>query len=237
MSTAALCIIGDEVLSGKVAEENAAYLIRALRARGVALREIRIVGDHAEAIGEAVRALSPRVDHVLTTGGIGPTHDDITMASIASAFSVPVVQNPDLVARLRLRYGEPTGAQLRLAEMPDGAEVLWGGGPIPTIRYRNIFILPGIPSFMRACFQTLAPLLGGAPFFARAFQFDRSETSLAHALADLQGRHPAVSIGSYPRHDDGRGWWVRITLDGRDDAAVRAAADDLRASLEGGREE
>ncbi len=222
--TAALLIIGAEVLSGKVDDANGPYLLRALRLRGVALQEIRVIGDDVEAIATAVRELASQVDDVYSTGGIGPTHDDVTIAGMALAFERPVVHHPELLALLTTRYkGSMNAARLKMAEVPEGATLILGDGHIvPVVKVANITILPGVPSLMRACFSQLPHAPQGPAFVSRAWLLNVSESDIAAALTLVQKSFSELAIGSYPRFDAAP-YRVRVTVDGRDDDAVRAA--------------
>lgn len=230
--TAAIVIIGAEVLAGKVEDENGPFLLRKFRHRGIRLTELRIIDDNEEVIIDAVRALSPKVTWLFTTGGIGPTHDDVTVPAIAAAFGVKVVHHPDLLRRVVRRYGEGPGAHLRLAEVPEGA-VLHAGGDsgVPAIGFRNLFIFPGVPSLMRLCFAQIEASLGSAPLFSRALLLDASESAIAALLSRVQASHPEVAIGSYPRFDDA-GYRVKVTIDGRADDVVRKAQEEIRGGLD-----
>jgi molybdenum cofactor synthesis domain-containing protein len=233
MTTAAILIIGDEVLSGKVEETNSVFLVRALRERGVQLREIRIIPDVTETIVASVGELSAASDHLITTGGIGPTHDDKTIEAVAKAFGRNVVHAPELIERLESRYGSDLNdARLKLAEVPDGATVrTCPDNPITVIQFENLFILPGVPSLMRLCFERIADDLGGSPIYSKAIFLDVSESEAAAPVAAVQGRHVDVAIGSYPRFDKAP-YRVKITVDGQDLDAVHAALEDLRAALD-----
>ncbi len=230
--SAALLIIGNEVLSGKVDDTNGPFLIRALRERGIELVELRVVADEVGRIAAAVRELAARADVLITTGGIGPTHDDVTIAAIASAFGVAVVRHPAIEARLRERYGETLSTpRLRLAEVPDGAEVHTSSAtPMFVVRLGNVIILPGVPSLMRLCFSQIADLFAQAPFYSRTLFVSVPESEIAVPIAEVQQRHPAVLIGSYPRFDAGP-YRVKLTVDGRDGAAVAAAHAELVRAL------
>jgi molybdenum cofactor synthesis domain-containing protein len=233
-TTAALLVVGNEILTGKVDDANGPFLIRALRARGVRLVEVRVLDDVPAIIEAAVRELSPRVTHLFTTGGIGPTHDDVTVASVAAAFDKKLVRHPGLVDRLREYYGDRLNdARLRLAEVPDGADVLLGEERLlPVIRIANTTIFPGPPSLMRLCFERIAHTLSGTPFVSRGLLVNASESTFAQALTEVQRAHPLVAIGSYPRFDHDAPYRVKLTVDGRDVAAVEAALAAVRAILE-----
>jgi molybdenum cofactor synthesis domain-containing protein len=231
--TAALLIIGDEVLSGKVDDANGPFLIRALRERGVQVVEVRVIGDDPDAIADTVEELSGRATHVFTTGGIGPTHDDKTINAVARAFGRRVVRHEELVRRIQTRYGgDLNEARLRLAEVPEGARVLLGDtDAIPVIEVANVFVLPGVPALARLCFERIADRLGGTPFFSRMLLLSASESQIADRLAAVQRDHPDVAIGSYPRFG-AEGYRVKVTVDGRDAASVDAGLEALRAALD-----
>ena len=230
--TAALLIIGAEVLSGKVDDANGPYLLRALRLRGVALQEIRTIGDDVNAIADAVRALSSQVDDVYSTGGIGPTHDDVTIAGMARAFGRSVVHHPDLMHLLTSRYkGSMNEARLKMAEVPEGAQLILGNGQmVPVVKIENVTILPGVPSLMRACFSQLPHAPQGAAFVSRALLLDVSESAIAAALTQVQKSYPELDIGSYPRFDAAP-YRVKVTVDGRSTDAVSAAIAAIREHL------
>lgn len=234
--TAGVVVIGDEVLCGKVEEQNAAFMIRRFRVLGVSLQRVVFVPDDMEDIGEAVRHASERYDIVCTTGGVGPTHDDITIEAIAQAFGVPTVTHPRLEALVRRYFGEDaTNAQLRLALVPEGTELDGGDGPPwPTARFRNVHIFPGIPRLMASKFDAIAHTFGGAPMYAGALELSAAEWEICDALNAVVAAHEDVSIGSYPRREEGV-WRVRITVDATslDDAenALSALENALSAHL------
>lgn len=230
--TAAVVIIGNEVLSGKVADANGPYLIRRLREVGVSLCHLEVVLDDPAAIGDAVRRASVRADVVFTTGGVGPTHDDITVESIAGAFGVAVTRAPALEALVARYFGEhATEAAMRLAMVPEGSELVGDDTPPwPTVRFRNVYILPGIPRLMHAKFEALVPELGGEDLFAAALMVVANEADLCDVLQVTVDAHPAVEIGSYPQKIDGT-WKVRLTLEGGSAAEVGEALRRLEADL------
>jgi molybdenum cofactor synthesis domain-containing protein len=247
--TAALVIIGAEVLSAKVEDVNAPYLVRALRSRGVEVIEIRTIGDDVDTIAKAVSALAPRVDYLFTTGGIGPTHDDVTIAGVAAAFDAPVVTDRVIEERLRARLGSRlNAAHLKMADVPEGARVILDAeGLLPIVQMRNVTLFPGVPSLMRWCFERLASELRGPPFYTRAVLLSVPESSFADHLATVQKRHPLVTIGSYPRVEpedlahprdstpvSGTNTprvRVKVTVDGRSGDLVGAAVADIRAGM------
>jgi molybdenum cofactor synthesis domain-containing protein len=200
--TACLIIVGNEILSGRTQDTNLNFLARELGALGIRLREARVVPDEEWAVVEAVNAARARHTYVFTTGGIGPTHDDITAACVAKAFGVPLTRHPEAERRL-LAYYPPekvNEARLKMADTPEGAELI--DNPVsvaPGFRIGNVHVLPGVPSIMRAMFEGLrAGLRGGAPVVSRTITVYAPEGEIAGPLAEIQARHPDVEIGSYP---------------------------------------
>lgn len=227
-STAALVIIGNEVLSGRTQDANAAWLARRLGVLGIPLREIRVVPDERPAIMEAVSLLAQRETYVFTTGGIGPTHDDITTESVAAAFGTPVRRNPEAEARLRAHYGaggDLNAARLKMADMPEGAVLI--DNPVsaaPGFRLGNVFVLAGVPAIMRAMVDGIAHHLSpGAPILSAAVSAPVREGDLAEPLAALQQAWPTVDIGSYP-FARGNRIGASVVVRGTDDAALRQVA-------------
>lgn len=237
MATAALVVIGDEILSGKVTDTNTPFLIAELRELGVRLGEIAVVADDIAAIAEAVRRVSARHDYVFTSGGVGPTHDDLTMSGIAAAFGVPVVRHPRLEEMLRAYYagkGVPTiDRNLRMADVPEGAELIesehltW-----PVLLARNVYILPGIPEIFRRKFLAIRERFREEPYHL-VLVYSRSEEGLiAQHLDAVAGLFPDVALGSYPRWQPAEdGHRVKLTLEGKDRARVEQAAADLSSRL------
>ncbi len=233
--TAAIVVIGDEILSGKVEELNARFLVRELRALGVAVRRIDIVPDVLAEIAETVRAVCGRFDHVFTTGGIGPTHDDVTIAAIATAFSVPVVRDPGLAALIRDVSGERFYERdLRMADIPQGSQLLHGdgiqGSRWPVVAIRNVYVLPGVPSILQRKFAMLRDRFRASPFFGRSVFSREGEGAIAGILDRAATDFPTVAIGSYP-HIDATDHKVLITLDGRNEATVVCACEQIVAAL------
>lgn len=224
MPTAGIVIIGDEILSGKFVEENAAFLIGELRALGVDLRRIVTIPDDLEDIATTVRELAGRVDHVFTSGGVGPTHDDITMAAIARAFGTTVVREPDLERRVREYWGakldEPN---LRLADIPAGAELVFGKDAVwPVVAYRNVYILPGVPALFRRKFVDIRDRFRTTQVTVARVYLDADEGAIARDLDAAVAAFPTVKIGSYPRFSE-REFRVLVTLEGRTPADVAGA--------------
>lgn len=230
--TAAIVIIGDEILSGKFAEENARYLIPALRELGVSLRRVEVIPDLLDDIVETVRRCSGRFDHVFTSGGVGPTHDDLTMEGIARAFGVPLLRHPDLEAAMRAYWGERLEERnLRMADLPEGAELIGGDHPSwPVMRMRNVYILPGIPALFRRKFDSIRERFRAQPFHVRRAYLLGDEGALAAHLDAVVAAHPQVGVGSYPRVGESE-YRVIITLESKDAAAADRALEDLVARL------
>jgi molybdenum cofactor synthesis domain-containing protein len=233
MATAALVVIGDEILSGKTVDTNTPFLVAQLRSLGVALREIAIIPDVAAAIAETVRRVSARFDYVFTSGGVGPTHDDVTMVGIAQAFAVPIVRHPRLEELLRTYYAEKNRAlierNLRMAEVPDGTTLIeepqlrW-----PVLRMRNVYVLPGIPEIFRRKFLAIAESFRDAPFHLRQLFVRSEEAVIARHLDVIAGKYAEVAVGSYPLLEPAAdGHRVKLTLEGKDRVRVDEAAAEL----------
>ena len=210
--TAALCVIGDEILSGRTQDKNIAQLATWLNDQGIELAEVRVVPDVEERIAEAVNALRARYDYCFTTGGIGPTHDDITVDSIAAAFGVGVVVHPEAKRMLEDYYRnradglQLTEARLRMARVPDGAELIANpSSGAPGVRMGNVYILAGVPWIASAMMEALTGTLeGGVPVTSVTVGARAPESDVADLLKKTQDAHPGVTIGSYPFFKDGR---------------------------------
>ncbi len=231
-ATAALVVIGNEILSGRTVDANLPYLARELNALGIPLLEARMVPDVEARIVEAVNACRARYTYLFTTGGIGPTHDDITAAAVARAFGRRLLRHPEAERRLRAYYPPEkiNEARLKMAEMPEGAELI--DNPIstaPGFRIDNVFVLAGIPRVMQAMFEGIRHrLAGGPPILSRSLTLMAPEGDVAAILTAIQGDFPDVEIGSYPFFTFGRPG-TSIVFRSRDAAACEAA----RARLEG----
>lgn len=234
--TAALLVIGDEILSGRTEDKNIAQVARWLNEQGIRLEEVRVVPDEEQAIVGAVNALRSIYDYVITTGGIGPTHDDITVDSIAAAFGVPVMTHPEAKAILE-RYYEARGLQLtqsrlRMARVPEGAELI----PNPTsgapgVKMGNVYILAGVPDIAAAMLKALdGTLKGGKPVVSVTVSAHAAESEVAALLKQVQDEHPGVSIGSYPFYREG-GFGADFVVRSDDEALAKRCADDLRKRL------
>jgi molybdenum cofactor synthesis domain-containing protein len=230
--TAAIVLIGDEILSGKVADENAAFLISELRALGVALRAVHVIPDVVEEIAQVVRGCSDRYDHVFTSGGVGPTHDDLTMEGIARGFGVKVIQQPELEKLMRAYYGERlVERNLRMAEVPDGAHLVYGNEPSwPTVAFKNVYIFPGVPIILRKKFAAMREQFRAAPYHLRCLYLLAEEGDIAHYLDAVVARFPELAVGSYPRFDV-TDYKVKITLESKNSNVVEEAFTELAARL------
>jgi molybdenum cofactor synthesis domain-containing protein len=207
--TAALCIIGDEILSGRTQDKNIAQIALWLNVQGIRLREVRVVPDVEEAIVEAVNTLRTRNDYLFTTGGIGPTHDDITVDAIAAALGVPVVLHP-VAKEILERYYETRGGvnegRLRMARVPEGADLIPNKmSGAPGIKVDNIFIMAGVPHITAGMLDALTGTLeGGAPLLSHQIGCWVAESEIAALLRDTEKAHEGCQIGSYPFFRDGR---------------------------------
>lgn len=222
--TAGIAIIGDEILSGKFVEENAAFLIKELRSLGVDLRRIVVIPDELDDIAATVRELSDRFDHVFTSGGVGPTHDDVTMVAIAKAFGTEIVRVPELEERVRAYWGanlsEPN---LRVADVPRGAELVYGKDQVwPCVCMKNVYILPGVPPLFRRKFVDIRERFRVEAVTIARVYVDADEGAIADDLDAVVAAHPAVKIGSYPRFAE-KDFKVLVTLEGRLAAEVTGA--------------
>jgi molybdenum cofactor synthesis domain-containing protein len=228
MPTAGIVVIGDEILSGKFVEENAAFLIGELRALGVELRRITVVPDDLDDIADTVVDCARRFDHVFTSGGVGPTHDDVTMAAIAKGFGTTVTRHPDLEARIRAYWRDQLAdANLRLADVPAGATLVYGKDQVwPVVAYENVYIMPGVPALFRRKFVDIRDRFRAAPVTAARLYVDLEEGELAPHLDAVVAEFPAVKVGSYPRFSE-RDFRVLVTLEGTDGAQVSGAFTTL----------
>jgi FAD synthetase len=227
--TAGIILVGNEILSGKIADANAAYLCRELRLLGVDVRRVTVIPDEVDLIAREVAAFSAEFDVVFTSGGVGPTHDDVTIEGVARAFGVPVVRHPDLVAMLARHYADRLNdADLRMAEIPDGAELVSAGTlRFPVILVRNVYVLPGVPEIFRQKFDAIKERFRGRPFHLKNVFFRIGEGSLAEHLNALLAEFPALLLGSYPELSNPE-YRVKVTLESQDPGYL---ADALAAFL------
>jgi molybdenum cofactor synthesis domain-containing protein len=233
--TAALVVIGDEILSGRTQDRNIAQLASWLNVQGIRLVEVRVVPDVQAAIVEAVNALRARNDYLFTTGGIGPTHDDITVDAIAAALGVAVVVHPQARAVLERHYearGGLTDARLRMARVPEGAELIVNRvSGAPGIRIGNVFILAGVPHIAAGMLDALTGTLeGGRPVLSRTIGAWAAESEIADLLGETEKAHAGVAIGSYPFFREGR-TGANFVVRAVEQAVLDACADALAAGL------
>ncbi|MGE0713727.1 MAG: competence/damage-inducible protein A [Planctomycetota bacterium] len=221
--------IGNELLSGKVRDENLAYLAGELRPLGIELRLALVVPDEHQAIADALHFALARAELVLTSGGVGPTHDDITLEAVAGAFDLPVEPVPSLLAAIEAHYGERTNDELRsMALAPRGVELIQ---PVPfflpVFKLGRVHVFPGDPAALRLLWNGFKGTLTGEPFHSARVELDLDEGDVAPHLTALCARHPEVAVGSYPRFDAGRPYKVLVTLDSRVRERVEAATAEL----------
>lgn len=234
MRTAAALIIGTELLTGKIADQNVLVLARTLRALGLELVRVVMILDEVDTIAADVRRLSAEHDVVFTSGGVGPTHDDVTIDAVARAFDVPVVSSPLMEGLLAGFYGERlTEGHLLMARLPEGARLVTAGGrsPWPTVVMRNVWVLPGIPElFAKKMALVQADLGVDVPFVSRAVYTRLDEGTLKPHIDAIVTAHPSVDVGSYPRWNDPE-YTTKLTFDGLDEPSVSAARDAFIARL------
>lgn len=230
--TAAVLLIGDELLSGRTKDINLGHIADTLTGVAIELREARFVADIEDEIVAAVNALRARYDYVFTTGGIGPTHDDITADAIARAFGVDISVNDDAVAVMLARYEdkELNEARLRMARIPHGASLV--ANPVsaaPGFNIGNVFVMAGVPRIMQAMLANIVPTLErGKPMLSRSIRVETGEGNLAGPLKAIQDRYDTVSLGSYPFQEDGR-FGSNVVLRSKDEAVLDTAEAEVQA--------
>ena len=232
--TACVLIIGNEILSGRTQDVNLNYLAKGLNSAGIRLTEARVIPDLPEIIVATVNEVRAKFRYVFTTGGIGPTHDDITSECVARAFGVPLVLHPEarriLEAHYRERGLEFNAARQRMAQVPEGAELIFN--PIsraPGFRIGNVYVMAGVPQVMQAMFESLVGTLeGGRPVLSRTISCGLAEGALAAGLGAIQSRYPDVDIGSYPWYRRGA-YGVSLALRSPEAARLAAAGDEVAA--------
>lgn len=228
--TAALVLVGNEILSGKIRDENGSYLMRELRALGVDMRRMEVVPDEEDAIVDALQRARRHAAHLFTSGGIGPTHDDVTVPAVARALGRPVEHHPELVEMLRRWVGGDLDEyRLRLAEVPQGAELLWGESRrlrFPAILADNVLILPGVPKLFCQQFDAVKERYRSPPIRLANLYLAAGEPQIAAILVEATERFGGIAIGSYPRFDDAD-HQVRVTIESRDEVLVDACVGFL----------
>jgi molybdenum cofactor synthesis domain-containing protein len=232
MPTAGLVVIGNEILSGKVVDTNSPYLARELRELGVDLERILTIPDEVELIAREVRAMSDAYDFVFTSGGIGPTHDDMTLEAIARAFGREIVENASMIERMERAQGAPPNeSQRKMAMIPEGSVLLDSGDLwFPVVVVENVHIFPGIPELLQKKFQSIRERFRGVPFHLRRVFVTLREHDIAHSLNDLLGEFPELMLGSYPRIGEEH-YRVLLTLESRDGAYLERATASLLERL------
>lgn len=229
MASAAAIIIGNEILSGKFADENSPWLAGRLGSIGVDLMKIVVIPDDIGVIAETVRELSETVTHVFTSGGVGPTHDDVTFAGIAQAFGVPLARHPAIEAAIRTHMGNAvTEAALRMADVPAGTDLVGEGFPV--LVFRNVVILPGVPKYFQKKFDLFASTLIPDPKHSERIVTQARESDIADVLTAATDRWPSVEIGSYPRVEE-RPPTVIVTMDSRDARSLAEVYSWLEEAL------
>jgi molybdenum cofactor synthesis domain-containing protein len=233
--TACVLVIGNEILSGRTKDANLAWLAVELNRIGVRLTEARVIPDVEETIVATLNEVRARFDYVFTTGGIGPTHDDITAACVAKAFGVPLVRNPEAVRRLQAHYANPADlneARLRMANAPEGATLI--DNPVskaPGFRIGNVHVMAGIPVIMQAMFDGIRhSLVGGSPMLSRTINAELAEGVMAGDLGEIQKANPAIEIGSYPYMRRGQPG-AAIVLRGVEATTLAAATEAVKAMM------
>jgi molybdenum cofactor synthesis domain-containing protein len=233
--TAGIILVGNEILSGKTVDANAAYLCRELRALGVDVRRITVIPDEIELIAREVAAFSRDHDVVFTSGGVGPTHDDVTIEGVARGMGVKLVRHPMLVAILERHFRDRlTEAHLRMAEMPEGADLV-GGEMVrfPTILMRNVYILPGVPEIFRQKFEAIRERFRDEPIHLSNVFVAIGEGVLADYLNGLLADYPNLLLGSYPELSNPE-YKVKVTLESRDRSYLEGALAEFLRRLPAG---
>ncbi|MCH2186839.1 molybdopterin-binding protein [Myxococcota bacterium] len=232
MPTAGLLVIGNEILSGKVVDTNSPYLAGELRRLGVDLERILTIPDEIDVIAREVRSMSDRYDHVFTSGGIGPTHDDVTIDSIAQAFDREVVCSESLLKRIEQGQNKPLNEAMRkMALLPEGATMIDAGDLwFPVICVENVYIFPGIPELFRKKFDSIRERFSGVPVQLTRFFVTRYESEIAEDLHSLLRQFPELMLGSYPRISE-PDYRVMLTLESRDPEYLKRAVEALRGML------
>jgi molybdenum cofactor synthesis domain-containing protein len=232
--TAGIILIGNEILSGKVADQNALYLCREFRQLGVDVRKIAVVPDEVELIAREVAEFSRGYDWVFTSGGVGPTHDDVTIEGVARAFGLRIVRDPGLVANLEQAYrGRLNEARLKMAEVPEGAELLASDHlVVPVVVVGNVHVFPGVPEIFRRKFDAIKERFRERPYLIRSVFFQVGEGTLAEHLNAMLQSFPELLCGSYPELTNPE-YKVRVTLESKEPEYLEAALRDLLARLPG----
>ena len=233
--TAGIVIIGNEVLSGKTQDINSHFFCTELRQLGVDVQKISTIPDEIELIGQEVAAFSKRFDWVFTSGGVGPTHDDVTIDGIAHGFGLKVVRHPDIEQRMRRRLGSDVNeARLRMANVPEGAELLATEALFaPIVKIHNVFIFPGIPKILQERFHAIKERFRDAPYFLKIVYVTQGEGVIAAFMNDLLLKYPQLMLGSYPVLDI-PDYKVKVTLESKDSDYLDQALQSFLSALPDG---
>jgi molybdenum cofactor synthesis domain-containing protein len=232
--TAGILVIGDEILSGRTKDKNIGFIAEYLTNIGIDLKEVRVVADDEDAIVEGLDALRHRYDYVFTTGGIGPTHDDITVDSVAKAFGVEVMHHPDVVERFKQRFGPDVNeARLRMARFPVGSALVESATIMaPGFWIGNVITMAGVPAIMQAMMDIVAPKLrSGKRMLSESVKANAREGDIGGPLREIALAHPDTAIGSYPFQDEEKKPNTNLVVRARDPEKLRAAMDAVQAML------
>src|SRR5437762_5085285 len=231
--TAGIIVIGNEILSGKMRDENSPYLVRELRDLGVEVRKISVIPDELDFISDEVWKFSTSYDYVFTTGGVGPTHDDLTMDGIGRAFGQRILRHPDLEATLRHYYTEDlVDGNLRMADIPEGARLVGGKGMwFPVVAVENVYIFPGVPEILQRKFERIKESFREAPFHLREVFLKADEGQIAGILHRVLADFPELLLGSYPYFDNPV-YSIKLTLESKDAGYLERAHSMLIIELE-----
>jgi molybdenum cofactor synthesis domain-containing protein len=230
--TAGIIVIGNEILSAKTKDENSLYLSRELRNLGVDVRKISVIPDELDSISDEVRVFSKTYDYVFTTGGVGPTHDDLTMDGIASAFGRSIHRHPELEDSLRHFYSEElVEGNLRMADIPEGARLVGGKGMwFPVVAVENVYIFPGVPEILQRKFERIKETFREEPFYLREIYLRADEGQIAAILQDVLAEFPELLLGSYPYFDNPV-YSIKLTLESKNVSYLDRAHAKLLARL------
>ncbi|MEE9524650.1 MAG: molybdopterin-binding protein [Thermodesulfovibrionales bacterium] len=230
--TAAIVIIGDEILSGQIDDCNSFYFTKELRELGVTVKYIAIIPDDIDEISETVRHVADKYDYVFTSGGIGPTHDDVTIEGIARAFDVPVTRDKELEKLINEKFEDKSvEAALKMSEIPEGAVLIKENGlKFPLIEFKNTFIFPGIPEYLKIKFEAIKERFREEPFYLRKIHVKMFEADIAPLLKDTLKKFSSVKIGSYPTIEKD-GHRIKITIESKDAEEVDKALEYIRSCI------
>ncbi|RMG55941.1 MAG: competence/damage-inducible protein A [Acidobacteria bacterium] len=231
--TAAIILVGNELLSGRVEDVNARFLLPELHALGIGVKRVVILPDEVDDIAKTVRECAEQFDYVFTAGGIGPTPDDLTIAGVARAFDRRVVHHEELLLLVAAHFGEPLAPEhLRFAEVPEGAGLIHSEhAPWPILHYENVYIFPGVPHILRRKFEAIRDRFQAKPFITKTIYTRQDEIDLAPMLYRVMADFPTVTIGSYPQWSQ-EDYRVKLVLESKDREALHRAYAALRSALD-----